>query len=215
MQKRVPVAILLMALCAATPGALQKTIDYDSIDEAIALGRRGSAAARARFHDGYRQGNPQQPVDFVEIVSPFRRVVIAAQQAAEAGDIGFGQRRALDILRTAGARLDVRVEMTFHPQNTFIGVPLYNVFLSGEGNRRVAPKSIDRLSRWTPRLDGLPPALPAGGDSGPSRGRPLLGGTLVASFDLESIEAEGFYDVVVSEASRELAKVRIDLKRLR
>ena len=205
----------MVAVWCGTAGAVQPTIDYDSIDEALMFGRSGSASARARFHDGYRRGGPQAPVDFVEIVTPYRRLVIAAQQHADAGDRGFGQRQALEMLKGTGPRIDVRVEMTFHPQNNYIGVPAYQVVLSGEGNRRVSPRSLDRLSRWTPRIDGLPPPAPAGGDSGPSRGRPLLGGTLVALFDLETLSADGSYDVLVIDEGRELAKVRIDLGRMR
>jgi hypothetical protein len=204
-----------LAAGSAAPRAVQISLDYAGIDEAMMLARGGDAAARARFHAGYRVNVARDAIDFVDVVSPFRRVVIATQQAAEGGDRRFGQRQAIEILRTAGGRLDVRVEMTFHPQNTYISVPDYSVVLVGARDRSVKPQSIDRLSRWTPRVDGLPPPLPAGGGSGPSRGRPLLGGTLVAVFDLESIDPMSAYDVAIGEGGTELARVRLDLGKLR
>jgi hypothetical protein len=212
MSGRVAAVMTAIALCSATPGAVQMPIDYAAIDDALALAR-GSATTRARYHDAYRLTAARMPIDYVDIVTPFRRVVIAAQLQADSGNRSFGQRQALELLRAAGAKLDVRVEMTFHPQNNLLGVPAYAVFLAGRGT--ALPISVDRLSRWTPRVDGLPPALPAGGGSGPSRGMPLLGGTLVAQFDLESIDPGGSYDIVIGDAASELARVRLDLKRLR
>lgn len=212
---RAGLAAVLVALVAShvTTGAVQTQVDYDAIDEALALAQRGSDTARARFHDAYRLITARAPIDYLEVVSPFRRIVIAAQQQAEAGNRSFGQRQALETLRNAGPQLDVYVEMTFNPLNTYIGVPDYDVVLVGR-NARVRPRSLDRLSRWTPRVDGLPAAVPSGG-SGPPRGRPILGATLIARFDLQSIDPEGSYDVIVSERGDALATVRLDLGKLR
>jgi hypothetical protein len=206
-------AALLAALPLA-PRAVQVPVDYAGIDEAMAVAR-GSQTTLARYHEPYRLFVVKAPIDFVDLVTPFRRIVIAAEQGISAGARSFGQRQALDILRAAGADLDVRVEMTFHPQNTFVSVPEYGVALIGERNRRMNPRSLDRLSRWTPRIDGLPPPLPAGGDSGPSRGRPLLGATLVARFDLRALEPQGSYDVLIADGTSELARARLDLKTIR
>jgi hypothetical protein len=212
---RAGLTAVLVALVAslATTSAVQTQIDYEAIDEALALAQRGSDTARARFHDAYRLIAARAPIDYLEIVSPFRRVVIAAQQQAAAGNRSFGQRQALDILRNAGPQLDVYVEMTFNPLNTYIGVPDYEVVLVDRRNA-IRPRSLDRLSRWTPRVDGLPAAVPSGG-SGPPRGRPILGATLIARFELQSIDAEGSYDVVVSERGDALATIRLELGKLR
>jgi len=207
------VLVALVALQAAT-GAVQTPVDDAAIDAALTLARVSSDTARARFHDAYRLIAARAPVDYLEVVSPFRRIVIAAQQRAAAGDRSFGQRQALEILGKAGGQIDVYVEMTFNPLNTYIGVPEYEVVLAGRGNTRVGARSIDRLSRWTPRVDGLPAAVPSGGGSGPPRG-PLVGATLIARFDLQSLDPEGSYDVVISERGDVLAAVRLDLSRLR
>jgi hypothetical protein len=213
---RAGLAAVLVALIAsqATTGAVQTTVDFAAIDEALTLARVSSDTARARFHEAYRLIAARAPVDYLEVVSPYRRIVIAAQQQAAAGNRSFGQRQALEILGKAGGQIDLYVEMTFNPLNTLIGVPEYDVALVGRGNTRIGARSIDRLSRWTPRIDGLPAALPSGG-SGPPRGQPLLGATLIARFDLQSIDPEGSYDVVISERGDALASVRLDLARLR
>jgi len=75
---------------------------------------------------------------------------------------------------------------------------------------------VDRLSRWTPRIDGLPPALPAGGGNvSPPRGQALVGGTLVARFDARSLDATGAYEVAVMDGETVMARARVDLGRLR
>src|SRR5262245_22832799 len=213
---RAGLATVFVALVAsqASTGAVQTTVDFAAIDEALTLARVSTDTARARFHEAYRLIAARAPVDYLEVVSPFRRIVLAAQQRAAAGDRTFGQRQAIEILAKAGNQIDIYVEMTFNPLNTYIGVPEYEVVLGGRGNTRVAARSIDRLSRWTPRIDGLPAAVPSGG-SGPPLGQPLLGATLIARFDLQSIDPEGSYDVVISERGDVLASVKLDLARLR
>src|SRR4029453_10435938 len=101
---RAGLTAVLVALVASqtTTGAVQTSVDYAAIDEALTLARVSSDTARARFHDAYRLIAARAPVDFLEVVSPFRRIVIAAQQKAAAGDRSFGQRQALDLLRNAG-----------------------------------------------------------------------------------------------------------------
>jgi hypothetical protein len=54
----------------------------------------------------------------------------------------------------------------------------------------------------------LPPSLPTGGE-------PVVGGTVIVTFDSQRLDPVASYDVVIQEAGKELAKVRLDLARLR
>ncbi len=60
-------------------------------------------------------------MDFVDVVTPFRRVVMAAESRARQGDHRFGQRDALELLpRSTAGTSTIRAEFTFHPLNTFV-----------------------------------------------------------------------------------------------
>jgi hypothetical protein len=197
-------------------GAVQREIDLETVDNAIALGRTALGAERTRLHASYRLNGPKPPLDYIEIVTPFRRIVLAAQARMAGGQRSLAQREALDILASAPDLMDVYVEMTFHPLNTFIGVPDYDVRLVAMTGEIIASQALSRLPRTGPRLDSLPAALPSllqGRASGD--GAPLSGGTLVAQFDLLSIDAGGRYDVLVREEDTEVGRVAVNLARLR
>jgi hypothetical protein len=199
-------AVLLTAIAIAASVrvvAMQPVLDAPALQEAIAIGQSRLAAERARFHQPYRIPIGTAPVDYVDIVTPFRRVELAAEALAAAGEHGFGQRQALEILGAAPDQIDAYVELTFHPLNTYIGVPDYDVMLlTNGGNGRVLPLTIDRIPRYGARVDGLPLPLPTPGGSVrvPKGSQPMLGGTIIARFDARMIDPGGSYDVVVTEA---------------
>src|SRR3954465_10574862 len=127
-----PALVVVVLLAAGTrPAAMQSMLDAPSLQEAIAIGQSRLAAERARFHLPYRIPVNKSPVDYIDIVTPFRRVELAAEARAAAGQRGFGQREALEIVAAAPDRLDTYVELTFHPLNTYIGVPNYDLALMG------------------------------------------------------------------------------------
>ena len=200
---------------------MQISLDQRAIQEALDIGNTSIERTRARFHADYRLVVGRAPVDFIEIVTPFRRLVISAEIRARTGTRMFGQREALEALKPDPERLDVYVELTFHPLNTFVGVPGYGVMLkpTRPGAPPIRPSAIDRIPRFGPRVAGqpvyrplpypIPPRVPSGGE-------PLSGGTLIAAFDGRLLDPNGTYDaVVLDERDKELASVRIDLSRLR
>jgi hypothetical protein len=214
MRRRVlPVVLLLLA--AALPHAAQRTLSLSEVEEALRTGQTRIAADRARFHTAYRVIAGQPPVDYVEVVTPFRRVVLAAEQRAQVGDRSFGQRQALQLLTEADGQFDFAVDLTLHPLNTFISMPAYDVVLM-KGSARMAPASLDRQPRFGARVEGLPPPIPVPAGQIPGGiSQPILGGTVTARFTGEDIDPEGSMDLVVSEGDKELARVTIDLGRLR
>jgi hypothetical protein len=185
------------------------------VDEAVALGQSFTERDRLAFHARYRALVARAPVDYIDIVTPFRRVVIAAEVQARQGSRRFGQREGLAVLDAAAGHVSVVAELTFHPQNTYVGVPGYDVILT-RGEETRAALSIDRQPRFGARVDTLPAIGPRpGGLTGTRSSQPMLGGTVTAEFDGRALEPNGTYSVVLREGNATVATVRFDLSQLR
>ena len=72
-------AVLLAATAAVAVGAVDLRLDAPAITRALSLGQTAIAADLVRFHQPYRVDVQRAPVDYLEIVTPFRRIVLAAQ----------------------------------------------------------------------------------------------------------------------------------------
>jgi hypothetical protein len=217
-----------ITLLVAHPAAFDTMLDPEEIQQAIAIGQSRLAQERERFHRGYRVMVGRAPVDYVEIVTPLRRIVLAAEAGATGGDRRFGQRQALELLAASGNQIDIYVELSFHPLNTFVGVPEYQVTLvPGGGVGAGEPLTVDRIPRYGPRVSGVPLPAPAG-PVVPGGSQPMLGGTIIAHVDGGGLEATGVYEVVLRDVARlrqgsggqaaqasELARARVDLATMR
>jgi hypothetical protein len=214
---RWPLAIALIALggSVVTP-AFDRELDRRAIELAQTQARAPDAAARQRLHAAYRLPVNEPPVDYVTIITPYRRVVLAAEEAFRAGR-ATGQRDALGALGDAPARVDIVVEFTFHPLNTFVGVPAYEVTLVPvlPGEDPIEPLSLSRVPRHGPRLVDpdvpVPPSVP----QVPDASEPMLGGTVIAVFDGNALDERGVYDVLIMEGDEEIARVPADLGAVR
>jgi hypothetical protein len=205
-------------LTSGVVAGFERSLDALLIDQARAIGQSRIEASRVRFHQPYRLRVARPPIDYIDIVTPFRRIVQLAEERARTDGRMFGQRDALALAGEKLNVLDVVVELTFHPFNVFIGVPAYQVAMSTTTPPSlIEPTQIARIPRLGARLEGAPPPsstyVPLAGPGGSSE--PLLGGTVVAGFDARLLSATGTYDVVISENGRELARARLDLASLR
>ena len=196
-----------------TVAGVEFGLDRQAVDAAIKLGQSSAEKERARYHLAYRLEVNKAPLDYIDIVTPFRRVVLGAETRARIGDRMFGQRQALELLAGKGRQIDVHAEFTFHPQNTFVGVPEYVIRLGGD--RLIAPRATERVPRFGARVDRSPLFLPVPGGIASARSQPMLGGTVIAQFDGESLNAMGTYDVLVLEEEKELGRVRVNFATLR
>jgi hypothetical protein len=205
---------VLPLLMTTSVAAFDTSLDLRAIEEAIAAGQTRTDSVRQRFHDAYRLQVGRTPVDFIEVITPFRRVALAAEERARAGDRLFRQRDALDAAAQHGQTLHLAIELTFHPLNTYVGVPPYRVALARPGEAtRVEPRDLQRIPRSQPRVSGasispLPPGAQA-------PGQPVVGGTVLAIFDSTRLDPRGVYEVVIEEGANALARVRLDLDALR
>ena len=207
----------------AAGAAFQPTIDSRAIDEAIRIGFSRVDGERLAFHRPYRLDVGRAPVDWVDLITPFRRVALEAETRAAGGSRTFGERDALQVLAAAGQQIDVVVEMTFHPQNTFVGVPAYVVTLeevpaapTTRPPARVQPASAEPVPRFLPRLGTTLLPFPYDGARRALRGtEPVLGGLILNRFSTRTLNASGRYDVLVLDGGREIARARVDFSALR
>lgn len=218
---RLAAAAILAGAMTIPAGAIELTLDRREIEQALYIAHSSIQAEHFRFHADYRFTVGKAPVDFVEVVSPFRRLVLLAETSFRQGRRMFGQREALAALEPDPDRVEIYVEMTFHPLNTLVNIPEYGVELVpvGRAGAGIQPATIDRLPRFGPRLDDssypfpypypVAPRVPSGSE-------PLLGGTLIARFHGNTVDPQGVYEVVVREGEKELGRTwRIDLAKLR
>jgi hypothetical protein len=210
------VAICLLAVLSTSSNAVQMTLDERAITEAISIGQSRIDRERVRFHQQYRLTVKTLPVDWIDVITPFHRIVLAAEAKARAGNRLFAQREALAALNEAPGQITLVLELTFHPLNNFIGVPDYEIALVGAKGERIQPDRVDRYPRSQPRVDTLTPELPIPGAAPVfSRGEPVLGGTLVVPFTASKLNPVGRYTVRIGEKGTELARVAADLAGLR
>jgi hypothetical protein len=189
-----------------------------ALAEATDIGQSRIDSVRTRFHQPYRLTVARPPLDYIEVVTPFRRVAIAAEAGVRRGQRLFGQREAREILGETPEQIDLLVELTFHPQNTFVAVPLYQVRLlpATASTAPVEPVDVSHVPRFGPRVQGatLPFPYPMTTPGVPG-GQPMTGGTILVRLDGRMIDPNGIYDVLIVDEGKELARARLDFRALR
>jgi hypothetical protein len=194
--------------------AVEFTLDRRSIEQAIYIGQ-GNDRERERAQRPYRLAINRPPLDYIDVVTPFRRLILFTEQRRRLGGSSVGQRQAIELLNEAPGQIDLWVEFTFHPLNAYVGVPDYDIVLMTPEGTAIKPKGLERMPRFGPRLDTTPLPYPRQ----PGRfvvgdGQPVLSGTVAVSFDDTQL-TNSVYDVVVSEAGKELGRARLALPQLR
>jgi hypothetical protein len=216
-------AILAVVTVTATARgpAVQTDLDPQSVLDAVTLGQAALDGGRTAFHRSYQFAIGRPPLDSVDIVTPFRRVVIAAELRARAGDRRFGQRDGLAVAAAHPGQLSVHAEFAFHPLNTYVLVPQYRMAWLTRRGGRIEPANTESAPRFGPKTgaDALPVPL-GGGTPGtatgfrPGSGQPMMGATVVSYFDARRLvgEQDTAVELVIEEAGREeLARLPIDL----
>lgn len=207
--------IAVLAVGRSGISAFETGLDRRALEDALSIGQSRVDTIRSRFHQPYRLLVGVAPIDFVDVVTPFRKVVLAAETNAKAGGRQFGLKDAQQTLGD-GTALALHVELTFHPFNTFIGVPGYTVALAA-GPQVLSATSLDRIPRFGPRVEGVPvPATPSAGSLVlPPGSQPLTGGTLIARFSTTDLDPRGVYEMRVLDGTMVIGRAKIDFARLR
>src|SRR4030095_6106790 len=206
------VVVAVLAAFTAAVSAFEPSLDPRSLADAIDLGQSRIDDVRSRFHAAYHIEVMQPPVDYIEVVTPFRRIALDAEARTRAGERLYGQREALATLGDNPSRLDIVVELTFHPLNNYVGVPVFTVSLVPQGGRPIEPRTISRVPRFGPRVSGmLPYPYITSSAAAPQGSQPLLGGSIIDAFDGTALDARGTYVVVVRDSAKDVAKATADL----
>jgi hypothetical protein len=127
--------------------AIDAHLDADAIDDDHL--RPPATREAAEFHDGLAcpatpcAGSPSYPS---------RRVVLLVEEKMRILDRNYGVRQMTDALKPWRGLLEVIVELQFHPQNNYVGVPLIDVLLvplDGAGPPMpLVPEGTDRRPRF-------------------------------------------------------------------
>src|SRR4030095_14327718 len=136
------VVVAVLAAFTAAVSAFEPSLDPRSLADAIDLGQSRIDDVRSRFHATYHIEVMQPPVDYIEVVTPFRRIALDAEDNTRAGEPLSGQREGLATLRGNACRFDVVVELTFHPLNNYVGVPAFTVALVPPSGKAIEPRTI-------------------------------------------------------------------------
>ncbi len=206
---RVAIAAVLavVALCAAAPRVqpFGTNIDAAAIGQAIALGRSIDPAARQRFHDVYVIHLDGPLLDRLEIVTEFRRVVLATEDRVRAGDIDWGPQQAADMLQPWRDKVTLILHVTFPPNNAYRTMPRFGIVLFGRPQAAAAGRlePLDLLE--TPRYLSGQPAPP---------GTPILGGIVQAIFAARNLDTRAVYLSGITFEGREVRRVEIDFGRI-
>src|SRR5690349_10346583 len=108
---RLGIIIAIIFAGAVVVAAFDQALDAQSLAEAIQIGSSRIDDTRSRFHAPYRIEAMQPPVDYIDVVTPFRRVVLDAEGHARAGERLYGQREATATLGDTPSRLDLVVDL--------------------------------------------------------------------------------------------------------
>ena len=119
---------MAVIVLAPRPQALEANLSMQGVDDAIVFARMAQRDARQAFHDRYVR-TVSDTVRRISIVSEYRRVVLLTEEHIRLGDRNYGVRQMTTELEPWRGALEVIVELAFHPQNNYVGVPLIDVLL--------------------------------------------------------------------------------------
>ena len=197
------VAAALLLVPARLAGLTQVMTDPD-ITRAFAVAN-GSESARAAFHAAYAVDVADPVIEHLEVITEFRRFVLAAEDQLKAGNWmmargGFDPkgRTLKDVLRPLSGQVSIRARLRFHPQNNYVTLPAFDILL---GEPTLLPINALR----TPHI------TPATGEPGT---RDLISGATIEIFYNAPTVDDKVLPVRVLSEGREQARVSVDFARI-
>jgi hypothetical protein len=128
-------------LAAAAAGSLIiSSLGGADIERALSMARARDAD-RQQFHQRYVFDLPGPVVTQIDVITPFRRMVIIGEDHVTRGDWMFtrGLRAAEDAIKPMRSVITLRATLRFNPMNTFIEAPPYTLAVSGPSNDSLEP----------------------------------------------------------------------------
>jgi len=198
-----PLACALALGALARLGALDVSLSQQDIERALAIAR-SPEAERARFHSRYRFAVNDATVPQVEVITEFRRVVIAGEDRLLKGDWMFtqGTRAAEAAVRQWHEQVAIVAQLRFNPLNTYVTVPRLDIMV-GDSLFEVVVAPL--AAHTTPQFS-LP--FPVAGKRGVTTSS-LVGAVLETDFPASAI-GQTKRRVSVLMEGKELARATID-----
>jgi hypothetical protein len=206
LRRRSLLIVLLVGVSLARAGAVNPSLSQADTQRALRLGA-AAQAVRARFHAPYLVTVRDSLIREVQVLTEFRRTVIAAEDALKRGDWTVAQgARGLDghsiedTVRPWRRKVTLVATLQLDALHAYVTVPNCEVMMGG----MPVLASLDR--RTTP-LSSLPYS---------SRGAmttSLVGALIEADFDAEAV-GQTSRDAVVLCDGRDVARATIDFSRL-
>jgi hypothetical protein len=197
--------VVLAVLVVEPPIAavIEQPTDRD-IGNALNLANSGDAQ-RAHFHAPYIVPFKDDTIEQLEVITEFRRYVLAAEEELKGGNWMLGRggydqkgRSLKEILRPFAGQVSIRAQLRFHPHNSFVALPAFDILL---GQPTLLPVQSIRSPHVT-RLAG----------DGIARDF-ISGATIETTFNAPSIEDRVLPIRIISEG-KELVRTTVDFSRL-
>jgi hypothetical protein len=190
--------LALVVLGTVSSAAIDLDITPDDVDRAIAIGSRGEPGS-STFHAAY-----VRKLDFtadaitvqqVEVITPYRRIVLHAEARRRIGDYVVGRADVEPLLREWRSRVSVVTTVRFHPQNVLTSLPPIEA--------QVRDPIVDRPIA---SLDVVRKPITKIGTN-----RPLLGSTIETVFDA-GLLANVNGTIAITLRDKELARTVMDFR---
>lgn len=204
MRNRLALAALLVVFAHAPNVALTEVLTEGDIAHALNIAN-GSEGTRALFHSAYLVAVDHDTIEDLDVVSEFRRFVLAAEDQLKAGNWMMGRggfdpkgRTLKDVLRPLEGQLSIRVRLRFHPHNSYIALPAFDILL---GEPTLLAINATRIPHITP-ADGEPGTRDV-----------IHGATIEVFYNSPTINDRVLPIRIVSEGE-ELTRVNFDFSRI-
>jgi hypothetical protein len=202
---RWPLLVASAFLLVQTPlAALTEVLTERDIAYALTIAN-GSAPTRALFHAPYNVAIDDPTVEHHEVITEFRRFVLAAEKELESGNWMMGRggydpkgRTLKDVLRPLDGQVSIRARLRFHPHNNYVTLPAFDVLLGD-------PTLLAINAIRTPHIT-------------PSTGEPgtrdvIYGATIEVFYNAPTIGDRTLPVRLVSEG-KEIARISVDFARV-
>jgi hypothetical protein len=175
------------------------------MERALSLSRARDGE-RQQFHRRYLFDLPGPVVTQIEVVTPFRRLVLIGEDHVARGDSMFtrGLREAEAAIKPMRDLVTIRATLRFNPLNTFIESPPYSLALSGRTSDALEPIGTNLTPLFSNEFKTR---------DGKKLVSSLIGATLESTFDA-ALAGQAARTVAVTLEGKEVGHVLVDFSRL-
>lgn len=198
------VAAVAFLAARAPIAALTEALTERDYAYAISIAN-GSEATRTLFHAAYTVAVDEPAIERLEVVTEFRRFVLAAEDQLKAGNWmmargGFDPkgRTLKDLLRPVEGQVSIRARLRFHPHNSYVTLPAFDILLGDPTQLAINATRTPHVTRATGE---------------PGTRDVIDGATIEVFYNAPTIDDRTLPIRMVLEG-KELARVSVDFSRI-